>query len=103
MATTRRKFTVEQKLHLLREAEQEGITQTLRKHNLSHSVFIRWRKQLNTGGAGNLQPHYPKVDPEKKNLELENARLKKIIANQALELEFKTELLKKAASLHPRN
>ncbi|HVZ55170.1 MAG TPA: hypothetical protein VG870_00805 [Chitinophagaceae bacterium] len=28
-------------------------------------------------------------------LEEENARLKKIIADQALELEFKTELLKK--------
>lgn len=29
-------------------------------------------------------------------LEEENARLKKIIADQALELEFKTELLKKS-------
>jgi hypothetical protein len=29
--------------------------------------------------------------------EQENARLKKIIAEQALELEFKTELLKKGA------
>ena len=44
--------------------------------------------------------HYQRTDPEKKALEVENARLKKIIANQALELEFKTELLKKAASLH---
>ena len=100
MATQKRKFTVEQKLHLLREAEEQGVTQTLRKHKLSHSVFSRWRKQLGTGGAAGLQPHYPKADPEKKALELENARLKKIIANQALELEFKTELLKKAASLH---
>jgi putative transposase len=103
MATTRRKFTVEQKLHLLGEAEQEGITLTLRKHNLSHSVFIRWRKQLSTAGARGLEPHYPKADPEKKALELENARRKKLVANQALEGEFKTELLKKAACLHPKN
>jgi hypothetical protein len=33
---------------------------------------------------------------EVRALEDENARLKKIIANQALELEFKTELLKKS-------
>jgi len=31
-------------------------------------------------------------------LQEENARLKKIIGNQALELEFKTELLKKSES-----
>ena len=102
MTTHHRKFSVEQKLYILQEATQEGVAQTLRKHNLSHSVFSRWRKQLSTSGSPGLQPHYPKADPEKKALELENARLKKIIANQALELEFKTELLKKAASLHPR-
>lgn len=102
MTSNRRKFTVEQKLHLLREADEQGIAQTLRKHNLSHSVYRRWKQQLTTGGAVNLQPHYPRIDPEKKALELENARLKKIIVGQALELEFKTELLKKAASLHPR-
>jgi putative transposase len=32
------------------------------------------------------------VDPELRALQEENARLKKIIGNQALELEFKTEL-----------
>jgi putative transposase len=42
-----------------------------------------------------LKPKYHKVDPELRALQEENARLKKIIGNQALELEFKTELLKK--------
>ena len=42
-----------------------------------------------------LKPQYHKVDPELRALQEENARLKKIIGNQALELEFKTELLKK--------
>ena len=100
MAKQHRKFTVEQKLHLLQEAEQEGITQTLRKYNLSHSLFSRWKQQLKADGTAGLQPHYLRRDPEQKALELENARLKKLVANQALELEFKTELLKKAASLH---
>jgi hypothetical protein len=36
------------------------------------------------------------VEPELLALKEENARLKKIIGNQALELEFKTELLKKS-------
>lgn len=98
----RRQFSVEQKLAILNEAEQVGVTQTLRKHNLSHSVFLRWKNQFNTGGTSSLQPQYHKVDPQVKALEDENARLKKIIANQALELEFKTELLKKTKVPFPR-
>ena len=96
MATPRRKFSIEQKLQIIQEAEQNGITQTLRKHNLSHSVFLRWKNQFNAGGVGSLKPQYHKVDPEVRALQEENARLKKIIGNQALELEFKTELLKKS-------
>lgn len=96
MAKQRRQFSVEQKLQIIQEADQGGITQTLRKHNLSHSVFLRWRQQFNSGGVASLQPQYHKVDPELRALQEENARLKKIIGNQALELEFKTELLKKS-------
>ena len=97
-----RQFSVEQKLAILNEAEQVGVTQTLRKHNLSHSVFLRWKNQFNSGGTSSLQPQYHRVDPQVKALEDENARLKKIIANQALELEFKTELLKKTNVPFPR-
>ena len=98
----RRQFSVDQKLAILNEAEQVGVTQTLRKHNLSHSVFLRWKNQFNSGGTSSLQPQYHKVDPQVKALEDENARIKKIIANQALELEFKTELLKKTNVPFPR-
>ena len=101
-ARQRRQFSVEQKLAILNEAEQIGVTHTLRKHNLSHSVFFRWKNQFHSGGVGSLKPQYQKVDPEVRALEEENARLKKIIANQALELEFKTELLKKTNIPFPR-
>jgi transposase-like protein len=101
-ARQRRQFSVEQKLAILNEAEQQGVTQTLRKHNLSHSVFLRWKNQFNSGGTGSLKPQYHKVDPELRALQEENARLKKIIGNQALELEFKTELLKKTNIPFPR-
>ena len=36
------------------------------------------------------------LDPEVKRLQQENERLKKIIAKQALEIDFKDELLKKS-------
>jgi transposase-like protein len=95
MAKQRRSFSVEQKLQILQEADQHGVTQTLRKHNVSHSVLLRWKHQFDLGSSASLKPQYRKVDPELKALQDENARLKKIIGNQALELEFKTELLKK--------
>lgn len=101
-ARQRRQFSVEQKLAILNEVDQVGVTQTLRKHNLSHSVFLRWKNQFNSGGSSSLQPQHHKMDPQVKALEEENARLKKIIANQALELEFKTELLKKTNAPFPR-
>lgn len=100
MSKQRRTFSVEQKLQIMNEADQLGITQALRKHNLSHSVFLRWKRQFDSGGAGKLQPQYHKIDPQIRALQEENARLKKIIGNQALELEFKTELLKKS-DVHP--
>lgn len=95
MSKTRRSFSVEQKLQIIQEADQSGVVQTLRKHNVAHSLYLRWKKQFNEGGVKLLQPQYQKVDPELRALQEENARLKKIIGNQALELEFKTELLKK--------
>ena len=95
MKRARRSFSVEQKLQIIQEADQYGATQTLRKHNISHSIFLRWKNQFNQGGVQSLQPQYYKVDPEVRALQEENARLKKIIGNRALELEFKTELLKK--------
>ncbi len=57
--------------------------------------YLRWKHQFDKGGSASLQPQYRKLDPELKALQEENARLKKIFGNQALELEFKTELLKK--------
>lgn len=102
MSKQRRTFSVDQKMLILQEAEQIGVTQALRKHNLSHTVFIRWKNQFNQGGTSSLKPQYAKVDPELRALQEENARLKKIIGNQALELEFKTELLKKSEAYERR-
>ena len=42
-----------------------------------------------------LKPAYHRVDPEVRALEEENERLKRIVARQALEIEVKSELLKK--------
>jgi hypothetical protein len=59
-------------------------------------VLNYWKKKYLLKGRDGLKPGYKKIDPQLRALEEENARLKNIVANQALELEFKTELLKKS-------
>jgi len=95
MTKTKRKFTAEERLSIIREAEREGRIETIRKYQLAPSLFDRWRRKYLEHGFNGLKPAYRRIDPQVKELEQENERLKRIIARQALELEVKTELLKK--------
>jgi transposase-like protein len=96
MAKTRRQFTPEEKYSILQEAEREGTTEVARKYNLAHSVLSYWKKKYLAKGKDGLKASYKKVDPQLRTLEEENERLKRLIAKQAIELEFETELLKKS-------
>jgi len=87
----RKRFTPEQIIGKLREAEVElarGATvgQVCKKLEIAEQTYYRWRAEY--GGM--------RVDQAKrlKELESENARLKRIVANQALDLS----ILKEAAS-----
>ena len=95
MPRTKRSFTPEQRLSLIQEAEREGYMETCRKYNLSPTLLSRWKKKFQEKGAKGLESEYRRIDPEVRALEQENERLKRIIARQALELEVKTEMLKK--------
>ena len=101
MTKTRRQFSPEEKHSILQEVEREGLMETCRRHNLSTSVVRQWRANYLSLGKEGLQPTYRQADPQVRKLEEENERLKRIIAKQALEIEFKTELIKKTqAHLH---
>ena len=87
----RRRHTPEQIIRKLREAERligEGATiaQAAKQLGISEQTFHRWRNQY--GGM--------KADDAKrlKQLERENARLKKIVAEQALDLDALKEVAK---------
>lgn len=97
MTNARRKFTPEDRLSVLREAEREGRANTLRKYNISPSLYNRWRKKYLSEGLKGLKDEYKRTDPEVLALQAENERLKRIVARQALELEVKSELLKKTS------
>ncbi|MGH8537539.1 MAG: transposase [Gammaproteobacteria bacterium] len=50
-----RRFTADQKLAILREAEQPGVTVSAvcRRHGLAPSVFYRWRADSDNDYGGN--------------------------------------------------
>ena len=85
----RRRHTPEQVVRKLREADRllgEGfeLPEVCKALEVSEATFHRWRAQY--GGM--------KADEAKrlKNLEVENQRLKKLVAEQALDIDMLKEL-----------
>lgn len=96
MKRERRVFTIENRLSIIQEGDREGTAVTCRKYSLAPSLYARWKKKYLSKGMEGLKPSYHSVDPELRALlEEENERLKRIITSQALEIEVKSELLKK--------
>jgi putative transposase len=72
------KFTEEQIIGLLREAERPGseIRSVCRKNNITEQTFYRWRNKY--GGMDVSDARKLKV------VEAENAKLKRLVAEQLL-------------------
>lgn len=82
-------------MDILREGEEKGVEPTMRKYQLSRTIFYVWKQKFKEKGIDGLSDQYRRIDSEKRAMEKENERLRKIIAKQALEIEVKDELLKK--------
>ncbi len=85
----RTRHTPEQVIRKLREAdrmlaEQKGIAEIAKELGVSENTYHRWRNQY--GGM--------KADDVKrlKGLERENVKLKRIVANQALDIDGLREI-----------
>jgi putative transposase len=84
----RKRYTSEQIIVTLREAEVELAkgqrrVEVCRKLGIRKQTYYRWRKEY--GSLGVDQVRHPK------DLERENARLKKLVAAQALDLAILKE------------
>ncbi len=87
----RRHFKPEQIIHMLREAEiklagGKKIGEVCRELGISEQSYYRWRKEY-----GGMQVSQAK---KLKDLERENARLKKLVADQALDKSILEEALR---------
>ena len=84
----RKRFTVESIVRMLRQAEVElstglPLNQVVKKLGVTEQTYYRWRKEY--GGLRMDQAH------RLKELEKENARLKKLVAEQALDISIMKE------------
>ena len=81
------RFTEEQMVGMLREADRSSVAEVAKKHGVSEQTVYNWRK------------HFAGLDPADvkrlRQLEQENARLKKLVAERDLEIEVMKEIQRK--------
>ena len=78
------RFTEQQIVKIVREADRTSVPEVAKRHGVSEATLYTWKKRF--GGMN--------VDEAKrlKQLEQENARLKKMVAERDLELEVMKEI-----------
>jgi putative transposase len=73
------KFTEEQIVGILRETDRDPVATVAKRHGVSEQAIYTWKKRF-----GSFQPDDVR---RLKQLEQENARLKKLVAERDLEIE----------------
>jgi putative transposase len=85
----KKRFSEEQIIGILREGEADGVVirDVCRRHNITEQTFFRWRSKFGGMTVSDAR--------RLKDLESENARLKKIVAEQMLAMEGLKEIAAK--------
>lgn len=67
----RRKWSKTEKLNILKEAEDVGVTEVIRKHELSLATYYNWKKKVELYGKEALNQTRQSFDPEIRKLQEE--------------------------------
>jgi putative transposase len=82
------RYTEEQIIRILKEVESgRKVAEVCRQHSISEQTVYRWRTKY--GGIETSELHRLRA------LEAENSRLKKIVAQQALDIDALKDLVAK--------
>lgn len=81
------RYSDEQMVRILREADQMPVAQVAKKHGVSEASIYLWRKKFGELDVADVR--------HLKQLEQENARLKKLLAERDLEIEVMKEVSRK--------
>jgi len=81
------RFSEDQMVKILREADTSSVTEIVKKHGVSEQTIYLWRKRF-----GQLEA----VDVKRlRQIESENAKLKKLLAERDLEIDLMKEIARK--------
>lgn len=78
------RFTEEQMVSILREADRSSVAEVARKHKVSEQTLYNWRKQFGQLEAADVK--------RLRVLEAENAKLKKMVAEREMAIETMKEI-----------
>lgn len=81
------KFTEEQMVAIVRECDRDDVVVVAKRHRISAQTIYIWKKKFGALDANEVR--------RLKQLEIENGRLKKIVAERDLEIEVMKELAAK--------
>ena len=83
----RSRFSEEQIVRILREAESGSVAKAARDHGVTENTIYRWRRKYSGMETSDVR--------ELKRLREENQRLKRIVAERDLELQVMREIQEK--------
>lgn len=83
----RKRYTEEQIVGILKEGEVGKINEICRRYGISDATFFNWRNKYTGMGVSEVR--------RMRELEVENGRLKRIVAERDLEIDAMREVLKK--------
>jgi putative transposase len=81
------RFTDEQIVAMLREAERDSVAAVAKRRGVSEQAIYTWRKRFGTFGVDDVR--------RLRQLEAENAKLKKLVAERDLEIDVMKEIAAK--------
>ena len=81
------RFTEEQMVAIIREADREPVSVVAKRHEVSEQTIYTWRKRFGGFQASEVR--------RLKQLEAENVRLKKLVTERDLEIEIMKEVAAK--------
>ena len=82
------RFSEDQMVRILREADNESVPKVAKRHGVSEQTIYTWRKRYGELEVADVR--------RLRELEAENARLKKMVAERDLEIDVMKEIAKKS-------